>query len=264
MKKKIFAMLFLSVFILSFAGCSSNKTDSNNSKKLKIVTYANWNPFEYLDNGNLVGFDIDLIKAAAKEAGYDYEIKNVGWDAMFTQIGNKTADLGISGITITDDRKQTYDFSIPYFVSRQSILVKKDSSIKSGKDLKGKTVAVQSGSTGQEAVEKLLGKNNPNIKKVKTGLSYMELIHGGADAVVGDDTSNRSFLANNSQEGLSIIQDNKTFSPEYFGIIFPKGSKLKTDFNKALNKLYDNGKFSSIYKKWFKVDPNMEELKSQN
>lgn len=266
MKKKlsIFSFVLVFMFILSACGNSAGNSTATSSKKtLKILTYANWNPFEYLDKGKLVGFDVDLVKALSEEAGYKYELKNVGWDEMFTQIKGNTADLGISGITINSDRKQTYDFSAPYFVSRQSILVKKNSTIKSGADLTGKTIAVQSGSTGQDAVEKILGKNNDKIKKLKSGLTYMELIHGDVDAVVGDDTSNKEFLKNNSKENLKVIEDKDAFAPEYFGIMYPKDSKVKADFNKALTKLYDNGTFAKIYIKWFKVSPDIKELKAQ-
>jgi glutamine transport system substrate-binding protein len=267
MKKLIVFLSLLSMMALVIAGCGNSdagKTAGETKKqKLTIVTYANWNPFEYLDKGEVVGFDIDLAKEIAKEAGYEYEIKNVGWDAMFAEIKGKTADVGISGITITNERKQTYDFSHPYFISRQSIVVKQDSTVKNGEDLKEKIVAVQSGSTGQEAVEKLMGKNNEKIKKEKSGLTYMDMIHGDADAVVGDDTSNKAFLTNNPNEKVKIIQDEKSFAPEYFGLIYPKDSALKAEFDKALHKLYENGKYAELYKKWFKVDPNMEEIKAQ-
>lgn len=268
MKKKPIFTLVLTLFLtfaLLLSGCSSNSSTNGSSnggqKTLLILTYADWNPFEFIQNGKIVGFDIDLIKAFSKEAGYKYQLKNSGWDAMFAQLQNKTADLGISGITITSDREKTFDFSNPYFVSRQSIVVPKNSSIKSGVDLKGKIVAVQSGSTGQMAVEKILGKNNPKIMKIQNGLSYMEVIHKAADAVVGDDTSNQRFLQNNKDSNLKLIEDGKAFAPEYFGIMFPKGSKYKTDFNNAMDKLISDGTYSKIYKKWFKVTPDLKQLK---
>lgn len=268
MKKNlsIVSIIMTSMLLLSGCGSSSGKDsgDAAKSKKtLNILTYANWNPFEYLDKGELVGFDVDLIKAVAKEAGYECDVKNVGWDEMFTQLKGNTADAGISGITITDERKQTYDFSTPYFVSRQSMVVKNSSDIKSGDDIKNKIIGVQNGSTGQEAVEKLLGKNNENIKKFKNGLHYMELENNNVDVAIGDDTNNQNFIKSNPDAGLKIIQDSKAFVPEYFGIMYPKDSKLKADFDKALNALYDNGTFKEIYMKWFKVEPNIDELKAQ-
>lgn len=243
-------------------GCGSTTADKKTEKKsIKVVTYAKWNPFEYVDNGKIVGFDIDLIQALAEDAGMSCEIEDAGWDPMFVQIKDKSADAAIAGITINDKRKQTYDFSNPYFVSRQSIVVKNDSTIQSAQELMGKIVAVQSGSTGQEAVEKLMGTNDEHIKKIKGGLTYMELLHGTAEAVVGDDTANKIFVQENPKEPLKILEDKTNFAPEYFGIMYPQGSELKSKFDVSLKHLIDNGKYAEIYKKWFKSEPDMTELK---
>ena len=80
-------------------------------------------------------------------------MENVGWDPIFVEIESKRADVGISAITVNDERKQSYDFSVPYFLSTNKILVPEKSDIKSGEELKGKVIAVQTGTTGQEAVE---------------------------------------------------------------------------------------------------------------
>ena len=262
MKKIIVIGLFFSIFTALATGCIFSNNQASDKKTLKVVTYAKWNPFEYVDNGKVVGFDIDLIKALAEDAGYDCNIQDAGWDPMFVQIKDKSADAAIAGITITDDRKQTYDFSNPYFVSRQSIVVKNDSSIQNANDLIGKVIAVQSGSTGQAAVEKLIGKNDEHIKKIKGGLTYIELLHGTATAVVGDDTANKIFVQENPNDQLKIIEDKENFAPEYFGIMFSKGSTLNAKMNESLKHIIDNGTYTEIYQKWFKTEPNLDELKA--
>jgi polar amino acid transport system substrate-binding protein len=255
------AMVISTVMVLS--GCGSASSGSTPQQKtIRVVTYANWNPFEYLDKGKMVGFDIDLIQAVAKQAGYSVTINNAGWDDMFSQIQGKTKDLAISGITITDDRKKTYDFSSPYFVSRQSIVVHKDSPIASAADLKGKKVGVPSGQTGQTAMEKLFGEKNPNIKASKNGLHYMQLVHNEVDAAVGDDTNNQHFIESNKQYNLKVVRDDKAFEPEYFGIMFPKGSAYRKPIDKALASFITTKQYSDMYKKWFKVAPDLEALKS--
>lgn len=264
-KKWVLGVTLVCSMGLILAGCSNSGSTgtSAKAKTLEVITYANWNPFEYKDKGEVVGFDIDLIKAIAKDAGMEVKITDSGWDPMFAKIKGKTADAAISGITITDSRKQTYDFSNPYFASSQSIVVKEGSDIKNANDLKNnKTIAVQNGSTGQEAVEKLIGKNNEHIKLISSGLTYMELMRGSTDAVVGDDTSNKAFLKENPNSGLVIVTDKTNFAPEYFGIMFPQGSELKTVFDKSLKNIIDNGTYAEIYKKWFKVDPDMAEIKA--
>ncbi|AUJ28883.1 MAG: transporter substrate-binding domain-containing protein [Liquorilactobacillus hordei] len=241
---------------------STDNSNTTNKKTVHILTYANWNPFEYVKKGKIVGFDIDLIKLLSKNAGYNYTIKNVSWDSMFTQLQNKSADLGIAGITVTSDREKTYDFSNTYFVSRQSIVTKINSNINSASDLKGKKVSVQTGSTGQEAAEKIFGKNSPNILKSSSGVTDQMVMHNQVVAAIGDDTSNKKFVQANPNSGLKVVQDDKKFSPEYFGIMFPKGSKYRNIYNKALKKAIKDGSYTKIYKKWFGIKPDVSALKN--
>jgi polar amino acid transport system substrate-binding protein len=273
MKKfKIFSMVlvFSFLFILSACGTSQNGSQNSGSQKsdakktLRVVTDASYAPFEYQDKGQVVGFDVDFIKAVAKEAGYNVNVENVGWDPLFVEIKGKTADIGLSAITINDERKQTYDFSVPYFLSKNEILVPKGSDIKSANDLKGKVVAVQNGTTGQEAVEAILGKNSDKLKKFENNnLAIMELKSGGAKAVVADNTVVEQYVKNNPKDNLDVIADDTAFNKEFYGLMFAKGSKLKADFDKAITKVLDNGTYAKIYKQWFKVDPDLKILKEQ-
>ncbi|WP_181444533.1 basic amino acid ABC transporter substrate-binding protein [Bacillus sp. 03113] len=270
MKKfSILTLVLIFTLILSACGTSKNGSEdeanggTESKKTLRVVTEATFAPFEYIDKGEIVGFDADLIKAATKEAGYKYELVHVGFEPMFVEIKDKTADIGIAAITMTDERKQTYDFSVPYFLSTLKILVPEGSNIKSAKDLANKIVAVQNGTTGQAAVEKLLGKNNKNIKKFENNnLAIMELLNGGANAVVADNTVVDEYVKNNPDKKLNVIEDKGNFVSEYYGLMFPKGSELKADFDKAINTLYENGTYAEIYTKWFKADADIENLKA--
>ncbi|XJZ27849.1 basic amino acid ABC transporter substrate-binding protein [Bacillota bacterium Lsc_1132] len=272
--RKVRTFTTILVFALAFvlSACGTTKTSgseqgngsSNEKKTLRVVTDAAYAPFEYQDKGKVVGFDVDFLNAVAKAAGYKVNIEHVGWDPVFVEIKGKTADLAISAITINDERKQTYDFSNPYFLSTNKILVRGGSPIKSAEDLKGKVVAVQNGTTGQEAVEGLLGKNNKNIKKFENNnLAIMELNKGGADAVVADNTVVEEYAKNNPNEKLVVIEDEKAFAKEYYGLMFPKGSKLKADFDKGIKKVIDDGTYAKIYKQWFKTEPDLKNLKDQ-
>jgi glutamine transport system substrate-binding protein len=265
--------IFITIMVLSLAfilsACGTTKTSgseekSNEIKTLRVVTDAAYAPFEYMDKGKIVGFDVDFLNAVAKEAGYKVNIEHVGWDPLFVELKGKTADLGISAITINDKRKQTYDFSNPYFLSTNMILVPEGSTIKSADDLKDKVVAVQNGTTGQEVVEKILGTNSPNVKKFENNnLAIMELKDGGAKAVVADNTVVEAYAKNNPNDKLVTIADTKNFSNEFYGLMFPKGSKLKADFDKAIAKVIDNGTYTKLYKQWFKVNPDVKTLKTQ-
>ncbi|MCM3163570.1 basic amino acid ABC transporter substrate-binding protein [Metabacillus litoralis] len=274
MKKGLFiSVLMLSfLFLLAACGTSQETTSGEGSesgeteekKTLRVVTDAAYAPFEYQDKGEIVGFDVDFIEAVAEEAGYEIEIEHVGWDPLFVEIKDEIADFGISAITINDDRKQTYDFSVPYFLSTNKILVPEGSDIASAADLEGKVVAVQAGTTGQEAVEGIMGKNNKNMKQFENNnLAIMELTSGGADAVVADNTVVEEYVKNNPDQKLTVVEDTESFASEYYGLMFPKGSELKAEFDEAINKVLDSGKYAEIYNEWFGSDPDVENLKAQ-
>ncbi|MDQ0219168.1 basic amino acid ABC transporter substrate-binding protein [Peribacillus cavernae] len=269
--KKLSGLVMAMVFVFVLAACGAEKTTGDGQggsdtekKSVRVVTDANYAPFEYMDGGKIVGFDVDFVNAVAKEAGYDVKIENVGWDPLFLEVKNKSADMGMSAITINDERKQTYDFSVPYFLSTNKILVPEGSDIKSAEDLKGKTVSVQNATTGQSSAEKLLGKNSKDIKKFKNNnLAILELTKGGADAVVADNTVIEEYAKNNPKQKLVVIEDSKAFEAEFYGLMLPKGSNVKADFDEATKKIIDNGKYTEIYKKWFKVEPDLDKLKEQ-
>ncbi|MEH7886518.1 basic amino acid ABC transporter substrate-binding protein [Bacillus sp. JJ1609] len=269
MKKRLFAIVLMAVTALIVSACGTSKTSETSGtgsegekKELRVVTDAAYAPFEYMEGDKIVGFDIDFLKAVAEEAGYKLKIEHVGWDPIFVEIKSERADIAISSITINDDRKQTYDFSLPYFLSTNKILVREDSDIKSAADLKGKVVAVQNGTTGQEAMDKLLGKNNEDIKKFENNnLAIMEMMSGGADAVVADNGVVEVYAKNNPKEKLKVIEDSGSFDAEFYGLLFPKGTEIKTDFDKAIEKVFENGTYEKIYQEWFGQKPNMEKLK---
>ncbi|MCH1626469.1 basic amino acid ABC transporter substrate-binding protein [Ferdinandcohnia quinoae] len=262
--KRILLLAMTFVFIFVLAACGS-KDSGGDGKTLKVATDAAYAPFEYTEGDKIVGFDIDVINAVAEEAGYELNIVNTGWDPLFLELDNKTSDVGISAISITDDRKVDYDFTLPYFLSINKILVPEDSDIQSADDLLDKVVAVQGGTTGHEAVEKLLGEKHKNIKSFENNnLAIMELESGGAEAVVADNGVIEWYVKNNPDKKLKVVGDKNTFDPEYYGMMFPKGTKdLKVDFDKALEKIIENGTYEEIYSKWFVDKPDLETLKAQ-
>lgn len=256
-------------FAIILTGCGSSETKGNGDegekdKTLKAVTNAAYAPMEYMEGDKVVGFDVDLLQAVAEEAGYEVKVAHTGWEAMFVEIDDNISDLAVAAITINDERKESYDFSIPYYASSNVILVPEGSEFKKADDLNDKKIAVQNGTTGQEAAESILGKNSEKVKKFEnTNLAIQELISGGADAVIADKPVIEAYVKNNPDQKLVVIEDENAFSADYFGIMFPKDSDLKAEFDKALNTLFENGKFTEIYKEWFGKDPNIEDLKAQ-
>ncbi|MFX3630018.1 MAG: basic amino acid ABC transporter substrate-binding protein [Ectobacillus sp.] len=257
--------IFLSVALAVTAatGCSNNeKTSTEQTKVVKVGTDAAYAPFEYLDNGKVVGFDVDFLEAVMKEANLEYELQNKGWEPLFASLKSGEIDMGISAITIDEKRKKTYDFTSPYFESTQMIMVKEGSPVKKADDMKKLKVGVQVGTTGQMAAEKLLGKNSSQIAKYENNaLAIMALKNGEVEAVVADNTVVEEYVKNNPGDKLIAIEDKESFEPEYYGLMFKKGSKLRGKVDKAVQEVIENGTYAEIYKKWFKTDPDIDALK---
>lgn len=232
---------------------------------LLIGTDAAYPPFENIEKGEIVGFDVDILEAIMAEAGYEYDLQNTGWEALFESVKNGSVNFGISAITITEDRQQTYDFSIPYFEASQMILTPSDSDVESFQDLKDKVVGVQTGTTGDFKVQELLGDKSSDIKKYETTpLAIMGMLAGEVEAVVADNVVIQTYVKNNPGKEVKAIADNSSFDSEYYGLMFQKGNdELREDVNAALKTIIDNGTYSEIYQTWFGEEPNVEGLKSQ-
>jgi glutamine transport system substrate-binding protein len=285
--KKWTVMMVAVVLVFALAGCGSKGASTNSStstgtketstgtketstsnsgKKVMFASDGTYAPMEYMDKDKITGFDIEFLAEVMKVAGIDYEVKNVGWDTMLESVKQGTEyQAGISSISITDERKQTYDFSVPYFESTNMILIKADSPIKSADDLKGKKVAVQSATTADELMTKIMGTGNTDLKKFDSNAAaLLEMENGGAEAVVADIAIVREYVKNHPDKKLIALPDTKNFSSEYYGIAYPKGSDLKAKIDPAIKKVIENGTYAKVFKKWFGEEPNVANLQKAN
>lgn len=218
-------------------------------KKFIVGTDAAYAPFESVnESGEIVGLDIDFVKALAEAGGFEVEFRNTGWDPLFEAVKNGEVDFGVSAITITDDRKKTFDFTDPYFVANQLILVPENSTVTKFEDLKDKNVGVQNGTTGHEVVKGLLGETSTQIKAFEsTPLAIQDMLIGGVDAVVADNAVVLEFIKQNPDAKLKSIEDD-TFEKEYYGLMVKKGNtELLNTLNDALKKLKESGKLKEIF-----------------
>ncbi|MDQ0114155.1 basic amino acid ABC transporter substrate-binding protein [Paenibacillus harenae] len=257
MGKRTVALLAV-CFISIMAGCSSGSA----GKTYKIATDAAYAPMEYMDKDKITGFDIDFLEAVMKEADLTYKVEHIGWDPMLTEVqsGDNFA-AGISSISITDERKQSYDYSIPYFESTNMIMVKEDSPVQGAVDLKDKKVAVQSSTTAETLMVGIMGGDNPDLKRFDSNaVALLELDTGGVDAVVADIAIVREYLKNNPDKKFKGILDPEHFAPEFYGILFPKGSELKAKLDPAIKAILENGTYTEIYQKWFGEEPNIDNV----
>ena len=223
------------------------------ARVLVVGTDAAYTPFESQnEKGEIVGFDIDVVKAVAKKAGIEVKFVNTPWEGIFNSLDQGDRDLLVSSITITDERRQTMDFSQPYFDAKQLIAVKSDSPVVKFDDIKTLKVGVQNGTTGDEVVGKLLGKSNTAIKRFEsTPLALKELEAGGVEAVVADNGVVVHYLANNTGGGFKTVSD-AGFPVEQYGIAVKKGNaELLARINKGLEEIKADGTYAKIYASHF-------------
>ena len=227
------------------------------AKVYVVGTDAAYAPFESQnEKGEIVGFDIDVVKAVAQKAGIEVKFVNTPWEGIFKTLDQGDRDLLVSAVTITDERKQSMDFSTPYFDAQQLIAVKGNSKVAKFDDLKKLKVGVQTGTTGDEVVTKLQGKSSTNVKRFEsTPLALKELEAGGVDAVVADNGVVINYVANNPSASFKSISD-KAFQAEHYGIAVKKGNtELLEKVNKALADIKTDGTYNAIYTKYFGAAP---------
>lgn len=237
------------------AAADSSAAGASADKVIVVGSDASYAPFEFLnDKQQVQGFDADLMTAVAAKGGFKIKFVNTPWEGIFSTLQQGDRDVLASAITITKERRQSMDFSDPYFDARQLIAVAKGvADIRSFQDLKNKKVAVQTGTTGDEVVQKLLGKTNPNIKRFESmPLALKELENGGVDAAVGDNGVVANYVKNNPQNGVSTIEDTTSFAPEQYGFAVKKGNQaLLEKINAGIAAVKSDGSYDTIYKKYF-------------
>ena len=219
------------------------------AKVYTVGTDAAYAPFELQsEKGEIVGFSVDLLNAVAAKAGIEVKFVNTPWEGIFNSLQQGDRDLLISSITITDERKQTMDFSDSYFDAHQLIAVPEASKVAKFDDLKKLKVGVQTGTTGDEVVTQLLGKTNTNVKRFEsTPLALKELEAGGVDAVVADNGVVVNYVANHPTTKFRTVND-ASFTPEQYGIAVRKGNtELLEKINKGLAEIRADGTYDKIY-----------------
>ena len=228
--KKVLVFLMMAIMACSMllTGCGGEeKKAADSAKVLRVGTEPVFAPFEFPKEGSkdLTGFDIELIEALGKQMGYKVEMVSMGFDALIPALNSNNIDVAIAGMTITDERKKVVDFTESYYTSGLMIMVRKDSNVKSIDDLKGKTIACQIGTTGENKSRTVEG---AKVKAFNTqDEASLELKNGGAKTV------------------------GERMEAEPYGIAVKKGSKLAGDLNKALAELKKSGEYDKLYTKWF-------------
>ena len=262
--KKLF-LLLLTVCLLGTAaltaGCGqSDSAEQSGKKVLRVGMDASYPPFgsQNQETKDYEGFDVDIIRAIGAEEGFDVEISNRSFDGLIPALQAKEIDVAINDITITDDRKQSVDFSKPYYIAGLGVVVRADNdTIHTAKDLEGKTLGVSIGSTGEEAARKI---PNANVRVFNAiNEAFLEVQNGGVDAVVNDIPTNEYYVAHANNKNVRTAE--VALTKEDLGIAVLKGNTaLLNKIDDGLDKIKKNGKFTEIYQKWFGKEPPQELL----
>ena len=218
---------------------------------LVMATNAEFPPYEYHDGGEIVGIDAEIAKAIADELGMELEIEDIAFDSIIPEITSGKADMGLAGMTVTEDRKQSGDFTDTYAKASQKIIVKEDSAIAAPDDLTGVIVGVQQGTTGDIYVSDLEA-DGTTVERYNKGFEAVQaLSQGKIDAVVIDGEPAKTFVA--QTEGLKILEE--SFTDEEYAIAVKKGNtELLEKINGALKTLKDNGTLDEIVAKYIKAE----------
>jgi len=252
LKKLVLVMICLTVLTgLLIAGGA--KEEPEGPLHIVVATDATWPPMEMVDESkNIVGFDIDLLNAAAEAGGFTVEFRNTAWDGIFAGLPAGEYDAVISSVTITDERKKQMDFSIPYINAGQILIVRADiKGVEKLADLKGKSVGAQIGTTGSFEIEKIAGLTLRTYDEI--GLAFEDLVNGRIDGAVADTPVAADFaLQNKNYKGkLKIVGE--PFTDEFYGIAVKKGNtKILEAINAGLEKVLNTKTYTKIEEKWLR------------
>lgn len=234
----VFALLLLTAFAFS--------------KTITVGTSADFPPFEYIENGQFVGFDMDLMREIAKIAGFELKFVDMSFDSLIPALRAGQIDVAAAAMTITEERKQVVDFSIPYWTADQSVIVKADSNLTITVLFGKYRIGVQTGTTGDLwCTDELVAKGilpEKNLKRYDTFiLALSDLLNGNIDAIVLDSPVANRFAATKPVKVVGII-----VTGEQYGIAVKKGNReLLNAINNALKQIIESGKMNELIDKYF-------------
>ena len=223
-------------------------------KTYKISSDSSFAPFVFQnDQSKYTGIDMELIKAIAKDQGFTLEISNPGFDAAVSDVQNGNADGMIAGMTVTDARKATFDFSDPYYTTNSILAVQESSKISSYEDLKGKTVGVKNGTASQTFLEENKSKYGYKIKTFSDGASMYDSLNSGSVAAIMDDEPVIKYAIKQGRKFKTPIEGTPS-GQIAFAVQKDSNPELIEMFNNGLANLKESGEYQKILDKYLSSD----------
>ena len=248
MKKlaKILTLALVGAFVVSvFTACGGSKSED----KLVMATNATFPPYEYVDGDAYKGIDVEVAQAIADKLGMELDIRDVEFGSIIAGVQSGKFDMGMAGMTVTDERKQSVDFSDTYAIGIQSVIVREDSEIQSVDDISSANkIGVQQDTTGDIYSTDDYGEDS--VTRFKAGTDAVQaLVSGKVDCVIIDNEPAKSYVAANS--GLKILDT--SYAEEEYAICVKKGNdELLGKINDALKELKEDGTIDTIVAKYIK------------
>ena len=219
---------------------------------MKIATNAEYPPFEFKENGESKGVDMELAALLAEKMGMEYELIDMDFDALIPSLGAKKIDMALSAITITEERAKQIDFSVPYYTANQAIITLNESKvmIESEKDLAKYVIGVQNGTTGQiyidnNLIDKGVMKKN-KLKKYATNIEAItDMMNKNVDLVIIDDSAAKGYEKLKPIKTIYVIN-----TDENYGIALQKDSELKEKVDAAVKEILESEEWVEIIKKY--------------
>lgn len=253
MKKRILSIALVAVMAATML-CACGKKEASgmtvNNGVLTMATNAYFPPYEYYQGEEIVGIDAEIAQAIADKLGLELKIEDMEFDSIITAVQTGKADMGLAGMTVTDERKQSVNFSDTYATGIQVVIVTEDSDIASVDDLEGKKIGVQLSTTGDIYASDDYGEDF--VEQYNKGAdAVMALKQGKVDAVIIDNEPAKSFVAAN--EGLKIL-DTEYVTEDYAACINKENAELLDAVNGALAELKKDGTLQSILDKYITAE----------
>lgn len=244
-------MTYKNLLVAAFAAAITIAQPAQ-AEDLIVATDTAFVPFEFKEGDKYVGFDIDMWDAIAEEIGVTYTLQPMDFNGIIPALQTKQVDVALAGITIKEERQKVIDFSDGYYDSGFLLMVPTDSSIKGAEDLKGKILAVKTGTSATDYAKEHFTETElrqfPNIDN-----AYLELQTGRVDAAMHDTPNVLYYIA--TAGGGKVKAVGEQMMAHQYGIGFPKGSDLVAKVNAALANMKKDGRYNEIYKKWFGAEP---------
>ena len=249
----------IAALALTAAGCAKDDTSTTTDSGIELVkkgtlsicTHLPYEPFEFTEGGEVVGFDPDVLKIAADAEGLDTEVVDVAWETITTgeALNTGQCDVGAGAMTITDEREAVMDFTDPYFEATQALMTKTGSGITSLEDLAGKTIAVQDATTGADYVKENAPKDAKIVTFEDSALMEQAVKTGKADAGVNDNGLLNYFVSQN--DDVEVVTEFQT--GESYGFSVKKGGN--DELLSVINDAIASDDYDTVYEKWFGTAP---------